>query len=66
MATKRTRSQTYPEEMLKRNTKVDVGTVFAYKKLERALEKLGVEIKPSFNIAPPLGGNRTGFYNRSG
>lgn len=66
MVTKRMRPQTYPEEMLKRNTRVDVGTVSAYRRLERKLEKLGVEIKPGFNLAPPLGGNRTGRYNRSG
>ena len=38
-----------------RNKRIHSGIVAAHEKLERKLKKIGVEIKPVFNIAPPLG-----------
>ena len=50
---------------MKRNTKINARIVTAHEKLERKLGKLGVEIKPSFNIEPPLGRNRSAFHTRN-
>ena len=66
MSKKRATSAAYREEVLKRNKKINTETVAAHEKLERELRKLGVEIKPSFNLEPPLGRNRTGIHNRNG
>ena len=54
------------KDVLKRNPRVNRGTVAAHEKLERELKKLGVEIKPSYNLEPPLGRNPTRFRNRNG
>ena len=54
-----------PKDVLKRNPKINIGTVAAHEKLERELGKLGVEIKPSYNLEPPLGGNPARFHNRN-
>ena len=54
------------KDVLKRNTRINIGTVTAHEELERKLKKLGVEIKPSYNLEPPLGRNPTGFHNRNG
>ncbi len=66
MPKKRKISLSHKKEMLDRNAKINVDTVAAHEKLERDLRKLGVEIKPSFNLEPPLGRNRTGIHNRNG
>ena len=66
MSRKRVTSASYREEVLKRNKNINTETVAAHEKLERELQKLGVEIKPSFNIEPPLGRGRTGIHNRNG
>ena len=66
MSIKRATSESYREEVLKRNKKINTETVAAHEKLERDLQKLGVEIKPSFNLEPPLGRSRTGIHNRNG
>ncbi len=66
MLRKRATSTSYREEVLKRNKKINTETVAAHEKLERELQKLGVEIKPSFNLEPPLGRSRTGIHNRNG
>ena len=66
MSKKKTTLQSDQNEVFERNTKINVETVAAHERLERELKKLGVEIKPSFNIEPPLGGNRTILYNRDG
>lgn len=65
MLRKRATSASYREEILKRNKKINTETVAAHEKLERELQKLGVEIKPSFNLEPPLGRSRTGIHNRN-
>ena len=52
--------------VLKRNTRINFGTVTAHEELERKLKKLGVEIKPSYNLEPPLGRNPATFHNRNG
>ena len=54
------------KDVLKRNTRINIGTVTAHEELERKLKKLGVEIKPSYNLEPPLGRNPTRFQNRNG
>lgn len=66
MSTKHTTSESYRKEVLKRNKKINTDTVTAHEKLEKELEKLGIEIKPSFNLEPPLGRTRTGIHNRNG
>lgn len=54
------------DRVLERNVRIDVKVVNAHKKLERELKNLGVEIKPSFNLEPPLGRNPARFPNRRG
>ena len=54
------------KDVLKRNTRINIDTVTAHEELERKLKKLGVEIKPSYNLEPPLGRNPTRFHNRNG
>ena len=54
------------KDVLKRNPGINRGTVTAHEKLERELKKLGVEIKPSYNLEPPLGRNPTRFHSRNG
>ena len=66
MSMKRATSESYREEVLKRNKKINTETVAAHEKLERDLQELGVEIKPSFNLEPPLGRSHTGIHNRNG
>ena len=66
MPSKRATSESYRETVLKRNNNINTETVAAHEKLERELRKLGVEIKPSFNLEPPLGRSRTGIHNRNG
>ena len=46
------------KEILKRNKKIDARVVRAQVKLERELRGLGVEVKPEFNVEPPLGRGR--------
>lgn len=45
--------------ILNQNSNIDAEIVSAHENLERKLRKLGVEIKPTFNIEPPLGRVRT-------
>ena len=66
MPAKRMTSESYREDVLKRNKKINIETVAAHEKLERELKKLGIEIKPSFNLEPPLGPSRMGIHNRNG
>ena len=54
------------KDVLERNTRINVDTVAAHEKLERNLKKLGVEIRPSYNLEPPLGRNPARFHNRNG
>ena len=54
------------KRVLERNTRINVDTVAAHEKLEENLKKLGVEIKPSYNLEPPLGRNPIKFHNRNG
>ena len=53
------------KDVLERNTRINVNTVAAHENLERNLKKLGVEIKPSYNLEPPLGRNPARFHNRN-
>ena len=52
------------KDVLERNTRINFATVAAHERLEEKLKKLGVEIKPSYNLEPPLGTNPDRFGNR--
>ncbi len=65
MPRKRARFVSYREKVLKRNKNINTETVAAHEKLEKELQKLGVETKPSFNLDPPLGRNRADIRNRN-
>ncbi len=52
-------------ELFKRNAGIDLQTVAAHERLERELKELGVEIKPSYNLEPPLGSGKPVLHNRS-
>jgi len=65
MATKREISPLDREKIINENKSINGETVSAHEKLERELRKLGVEIKPTFNIEPPLGWNRSGCYSQN-
>jgi len=41
------------DEILRRNVNINKDTVAAHERLEREFEKIGVEIKPSYNLEPP-------------
>ena len=53
------------EKIINQNKYINKETITAHEKLERELRKLGVEIKPTFNLEPPLGWNRTGCYTQN-
>ena len=63
MTSKRTVSLPNREEVFRRNPGIDVLVVEAHERLERDLKKIGVEIKPSYNIGPPLGRCPTRLHN---
>ena len=65
MTSKRTARLPDRDEVLRRNPKIDVSVVAAHERLERQLKKLGVEIKPSYNIEPPFGRRPTRIHNHS-
>ena len=54
------------KDALKRQPMVDRRVVDAYERLERKLLKLGVVVKPSYSLEPPLGTNETRARNRYG
>lgn len=66
MSKKHTTPALFSEEVLKRNKKVNLKTVAAHQKLEKELLKLGVEIKPSYNLEPPLGRSGRELHSRNG
>ena len=45
-------------DVLERNAKVDRTVVASYKRLERELRQLGVEVRPRYTLEPPLGSGR--------
>ena len=47
------------------NAKIDVGVVAAHERLERELKRLGVEIKPRYNLDSPWRRTATRLSNRS-
>ncbi len=63
MPTKRRVSLQDRGDLLARNEMVNVDIVAAYEELEQELRKLGVEIKPSFKLEPPLGRNPAAPHN---
>ena len=65
MATKRT-GPALGKDVLRRQPMVDRRVVDAYEQLERELLKLGVVVKPSYSLEPPLGTNETRARNRYG
>lgn len=52
------------KKVIATNPKIDTKVVSAYRKLERELKELGVEVKPRYTLSHPLGGARTGYHNR--
>ena len=52
------------KDVAERNPRVNMKTVAAHEELVKDLEKLGVEIKSSYNLEPPLGRNPARFRNR--
>ena len=66
MSKEHTTPALFSDEVLKRNKKVNLKTVAAHQKLEKELLKLGVEIKPSYNLEPPLGRSGMELYRRNG
>ena len=46
------------QDVLNRNAGVDRTVVAAYKRLERELRQLGVEVRPRYALEPPLGSGR--------
>lgn len=46
------------QHVLERNANIDRAVVAAYKRLERELKKLGVDVRPRYTLEPPLGGGR--------
>ena len=65
MATKRT-GPALGKDVLQQQPMVDRRVVDAYEQLERELLKLGVVVKPSYSLEPPLGTNETRARNRYG
>ena len=65
MPRKRDISLTDRKEVLRHNPKIDVGIVTAHERLEEQLKKIGVEIRPSYNIEPPFGRRPTRLHNHS-
>ena len=65
MTSKRALPPLNREEVLRRNPGIDVGLVAAHERLERELMKLGVVIKPSYDIEPPFGRYQTQIHNES-
>lgn len=51
------------EAAIATNPKIDTKVVSAYRKLERELKELGVEVKPRYTLSHPLGGARTRHHN---
>ncbi len=66
MSQRQTVSPPNLKDVLERNTRINLTTVAAHERLEEKLKKLGVEIKPSYNLEPPLGMNPAGLYIRNG
>ena len=65
MATKPTGPALH-KDVLQGQPMVDRRVVDAYEQLERELLKLGVVVKPSYSLEPPLGTNETRARNRYG
>lgn len=63
MTSGRTVSLRDRDEVLRRNPGIDISVVVAHERLERDLKKIGVEIKPSYNIEPPFGRRPTRIHN---
>ena len=57
--------ESFSKELLKRNKKVNMKTVAAHEKLEKELQKLGVEIRPRYSLEPPLGRIGTELHSRN-
>ena len=66
MAAREKKIQFDPQEVLKRNPRIDKSVVQRYQELERKLEKLGVDTRPHYTLSPPLGDSPTRrLYNKT-
>ena len=45
-------------DVLEGNAQVDRTVVASYKRLERDLRRLGIEVRPRYTLEPPLGSGR--------
>lgn len=54
------------KDVLKQQPMIDWRVVDAYEELKRKLLKLGVVVKPSYNLGLPLGTDETRVRNRYG
>ena len=52
-------------EILERNKNIDSKLVSAQDNLELRLKNLGVEVKPEFNLEPPLGRGKLRLNSRN-
>ena len=52
-------------EILERNKNIDPKLVSAQDNLELRLKNLGVEVKPEFNLEPPLGRGKLRLHSRN-
>ena len=59
MAPQEKKIQFDPQEVLKRNPRVDKSVVQRYQELEKKLEKLGVDTRPHYTLSPPFGDSPT-------
>ena len=62
MRTRQSKSLPNREETFSRNVKIDTGVVASHERLEKELNRLGVEIKPSYNLVSPWQQNRTRLH----
>ena len=53
------------EETLSRNAKIDTGIVAAHERLEKELNRLGIEIKPRYNLGSPWRRSRTRIHRHT-
>ena len=63
MSPQDTRPSLDKQDVLERNAGVDRAVVASYKRLERELRNLGVEVRPRYTLEPPLGGGRSRGHN---
>ena len=59
MRKRQSEARSRQEVILERNKNINRKVVIAHNRLERQLNRLGVEIRSDFRLEPPLGRNRS-------